>query len=176
MSRNNGLERHRRPMAGGIISNRLLIGILAALALWLGSFIGQLLPPIGAVIMFISIIVLTFTLYPWIEKKLKPATDINSALIDIHKYWYSQNIITNDIRDINYYYSPITRYYNGIIKVYCIPERRKAMLDESTIQGLETYLNQHNVNVRILSAKYHSDGFINYKLGKTIEEDRISFE
>lgn len=174
--RNNGLERHRRPMAGGIISNRLLIGILAALALWLGSFIGQLLPPLGAIIMVMAIMVLTFTLYPVIEKKLKPTTDINSALIDVHEYWYSQNIITDDTRDINYYYSPITKYCNGGIKAYCIPEKRRAMLDESTIQGLETYLNQHNVNVRILSAKYHSDGFIDYKLGKTIEEDRISFE
>lgn len=174
--RTNGLERHRRPMAGGIISNRILISILAVLGLWLGNFIGRLLPPIGAIIMVIAIMALTFTVYPVVEKKLKPTTDINSALMDIHTFWFSNNIITNDIRDINYYYSPITRHYNGIIRAYCIPEKRREMLDESVIQGLETYLNQHNVNVRVLSAKYHSDGFIHYSLGKTIEEDRIRLD
>lgn len=163
-------------MAGGIISNRLLIGILAGIALWLGSFISRLLPVLGGLIMVIAISVLIITIYPWAKKRLQPATDINSALIDVHEFWYNQNIITNNTRDINYYYSPITKHYNGEIKAYCIPEKRRKMLDESTIQGLETYLNQHNVNVRVLSAKYHSDGFIHYSLGKSIEGDRIRFE
>lgn len=167
------VESHRRPIRMGLLSDRLLYGFLAFLVTCLSLIILPVLPKLGIILLFISSVVMFFAVYEYLPIRPK-VLGIKLAIKNINRFWFSNNLIEDDMFDLDRYNSPQTVYYEKekIIRAFCLPNKRKEMLSQETVDSLQAYLDSFNCDLVVETAIY-ADGFIFYHLKNSLEDDRL---
>ena len=170
MMRNKYTERHRKPIMGGIIRNRYLIGILACVVAYLSWFIAHA-TILGVIPLFSSVMLAGYCFYPLFPRQGQESK-IYRALDNIHVFFFNNNLIEQDERDLNFYNSPNAELVNNSIRVYCLPSKREELLSQKTLDSMQAYLDKYDANV-LIKRSYYENKFVYYELANSLDDDRI---